>query len=481
MRIGLLISEFKDEDELDLCLGADMAAKDLGVELIIFPGRFIITDKSYDKDYPYEYQHQTVFDYCIDTGFDGIVVDIQKIGRNAPILKRQALLRQFGKKPLLTVTEEEEFDQVEYKEADYFEIGHLAIEQMIKKITGNEVKAKRTKPKKFGTTEYKKSIESLSKITDLIINNECNDNYEVGIKKMVDSGLRDFEVFILEEPTECSKKKGWKIPKNCKLLFSIHDGIFDKEISYTDKEICNIFNETGIQGTKVIRNYFRKNEQIGFFITGFTDNFRIGYFDDILVGIVNSGNYTAFLQRCLSNVEEELSVCQEELAREGSVLDHIGEKDYLTDLLNRRGFFAKAYDFLKDNFREGTYAVVSYIDMDSLKNINAIHGHDEGDHAVIRIAQILKEVFGEDSICGRIRGDEFAIIQITEEEDKAEMLRIEMARQNNKLFMENTKYLNHLIYSICEFDYDESLSLREMLKETDDNLKNMKRMEMTGK
>ena len=67
------------------------------------------------------------------------------------------------------------------------------------------------------------------------------------------------------------------------------------------------------------------------------------------------------------------------------------------------------------------------------------------------------------------------------EEDKAEMLRIEIARQNNKLFMENTKYLNHLIYSICEFDYDESLSLREMLKETDDNLKNMKRMEMTGK
>ena len=75
---------------------------------------------------------------------------------------------------------------------------------------------------------------------------------------------------------------------------------------------------------------------------------------------------------------------------------------------------------------------------------------------------------------------EFAVIQVTEEEDKAEELRIEMARQNNKLLMENTKYLNHLIYSICEFDYEESLSLREMLKETDDNLKNMRRMETIG-
>ncbi len=481
MRIGLLISEFNDDDELNLCLGADMAARDLGVELIIFPGRFIITDKTYDKDYPYEYQHQTIFDYCIDTGFDGIVADIQKIGRNAPILKKEALLRQFGKKPLLTITEEEGFDQVEYDEADYFEIGHLAIEQMIKKITGNTVKSKREKLKKFGADDYKKSVGCLSKIGNLIINNECNNNYEVGIRKMVEAGLKNFEVYILEEPTECCKKKGWKVPKNCKILFSIHDGVSEKNICYTDIEICNIFNESGIKGTKVIRNYFRKSEQIGFFITEFNDNFRIGFFDDILVSIVNGGNNIAFLQSCLSNVEEELTVCQEELAREGSVLDHIGDKDFLTDLPNRRGFFAKAYDFLKDNFKEGTYAVVSYIDMDSLKNINAIHGHDEGDHAVIRIAQILKEVFGEESICGRIRGDEFAVIQITEEEDKAEMLRIEMARQNNKLFMENTKYLNHLIYSICEFDYDESLSLREMLKETDDNLKNMKRMEMTGK
>ena len=118
--------------------------------------------------------------------------------------------------------------------------------------------------------------------------------------------------------------------------------------------------------------------------------------------------------------------------------------------------------------------------MDSLKNINAIHGHDEGDNAVRRVAEILQDVFKEKSVCGRIRGDEFAVLQVTDEEDKAEALRIEMARQNNRLLMDNTKYLNHLIYSICEFDYEDSLSLREMLKETDDNLKNMRRMEMIG-
>ena len=120
MRIGLLISEFNDDDELNLCLGADQAAKDLGVELVIFPGKFIITDKNFDKDYPYEYQHQVVYDYCIDAGFDGIIVDIEKIGKNVPILRKEAFLNQFGKKPLLTITEQGGFKQVKYKDVDYF-------------------------------------------------------------------------------------------------------------------------------------------------------------------------------------------------------------------------------------------------------------------------------------------------------------------------------------------------------------------------
>ncbi len=482
MRIGLLISEFNDKDEFDLCAGADIAAGDLGVELVIFPGKYIITDKTLDTDFPYKYQHQAVYDYCIDAGFDGLIIDIQKIGKNAPILKREQFLNQFGKKPLLTVTETEGFEHIRCEEnISYFERGFLAIEQIIKLISGNDVKAHRTELPKFTEDDYRDAFKRLTGITGIIINDECIDDYEVGTKKVIAEGLNNYEAYILEEPKECSLKKGWKIPKHCKILFSIHDGKADKTVNNLDREVCNIFSETNIKGTKIIRNFFNKTMQLGFIITDFNKDFRTGFFDDMLVNLVSAGNRIYYLNNYLKNIEEELSECQEELAREGSVLDHIGENDYLTDLPNRRGFFAKAYDYLKDNFKEGTYAVVSYIDMDSLKNINAIHGHDEGDHAVKRVANILQEVFGKESICGRIRGDEFAVIQVTEEEDKAEVLRIEMARQNNKLFLENTKYLNHLIYSICEFGYDESLSLREMLKETDDNLKNMRRMEMTGK
>lgn len=483
MRVGLLISEFKDKNVCDMCLGADIAARDLGIELVIFPGKYIITDKNFSDDNPFEYQHQAVFDYIYEAGFDGLIVDIGRIGDSAPILKKEAFLKQFGKKPLLTVSELEGFDKIEYPEdTPFFEIGFLAIEQIIDKIAGNKVKAKRQTIKEFTSDEILSVNSRTSALAELA--SQCNyerDNYDRIIKKIAKAGFKDFEVYLLDSPKICSLKKGWKVPKYSKRIITIHDGkadIFEKK---RDMDTVDIFDLSTIKGTKIIRNVFRGEEQYGLFIIGFDNSVRTGTFDDLIMSIVLSGIRMNFLKKCLVDTEEELSQCQEEIARDGSVLDHIGDKDYLTNLPNRRGFFAKAYDLLKMHFKEGTYAVVAYIDMDSLKNINAIHGHDEGDHAVKRVADILGEVFGKNSICGRIRGDEFAVIEVTEEEDKAEEFRIEMARQNNKLLMENTKYLNHLIYSICEFDYEESLSLREMLKETDDNLKNMRRMETLGK
>ena len=106
--------------------------------------------------------------------------------------------------------------------------------------------------------------------------------------------------------------------------------------------------------------------------------------------------------------------------------------------------------------------------------------HDYGDQAkqIVedsrkKVAQIREEVFS-DGVYGRIRGDEFAVIVVADEEGKAESLREEMSEQNAKLLAEPSRYINHLQYSICEFSHEENLSLREMLKETDENLQKIK-------
>jgi diguanylate cyclase (GGDEF)-like protein len=199
----------------------------------------------------------------------------------------------------------------------------------------------------------------------------------------------------------------------------------------------------------------------------------VDYFYTNMTSLITGVSRLSYLERELEKTTEELYEVQEELARDDSVLDHIGDQDYLTGGLNRRGFFAKAYDLLKDNFVDGKYAVVTYIHMESLKRINDMYGHEEGDRAVKRVAKVLEEVFGG-CIYGRIRGDEFAVLMIEDEEGRSESLREEMQSQNAKLLEEPGRYINHLQYSICEFSHEENLSLREMLKETDENLKRIK-------
>ena len=104
--------------------------------------------------------------------------------------------------------------------------------------------------------------------------------------------------------------------------------------------------------------------QLGLVITEFTSDYYIDHFQDNLLSIITGTSRVSYLEKELKKTNEELYEVQEELARDDSVLDHIGDQDYLTGGLNRRGFFAKAYDLLKDNFGPGKCAVVAYIHME---------------------------------------------------------------------------------------------------------------------
>ena len=50
-----------------------------------------------------------------------------------------------------------------------------------------------------------------------------------------------------------------------------------------------------------------------------------------------------------------------------------------------------------------------FIDLDGMKQINDLYGHQEGDNALKDTANILKNTFRETDIIARIGGDEFAV------------------------------------------------------------------------
>ena len=67
-----------------------------------------------------------------------------------------------------------------------------------------------------------------------------------------------------------------------------------------------------------------------------------------------------------------------------------------------------------------TKGYLMVIDLDSFKLVNDIYGHSMGDEILIGFAEILKECFSEDSVLGRIGGDEFLVFS-SEFEDEAEL------------------------------------------------------------
>jgi len=96
--------------------------------------------------------------------------------------------------------------------------------------------------------------------------------------------------------------------------------------------------------------------------------------------------------------------------------------DELTGLYNRRGFLAFSKQHLNSVQRTNKGVMVVYADLDGLKQINDSFGHKEGDRALAKAAELLKETFRSSDVLGRLGGDEFTVLAAVESEDGAEIL-----------------------------------------------------------
>lgn len=80
--------------------------------------------------------------------------------------------------------------------------------------------------------------------------------------------------------------------------------------------------------------------------------------------------------------------------------------DSLTELLNPRAFHARLAVLLE---RHEPFALV-YIDVDGLKRVNDLRGHDRGDELLQSFAKIVRETIRAEDVAARLGGDEFAVL-----------------------------------------------------------------------
>lgn len=120
----------------------------------------------------------------------------------------------------------------------------------------------------------------------------------------------------------------------------------------------------------------------------------------------------------VSNALENIRV-HSELNRLVYKLEDMYIRDELTGLYNRRGLETLGDKYLKQAVDKKATLMVLTVDLDKLKHINDNYGHVGGDIALKAVADALNLSADDDEICVRFGGDEFIVIGLEYDEEKA--------------------------------------------------------------
>ena len=88
----------------------------------------------------------------------------------------------------------------------------------------------------------------------------------------------------------------------------------------------------------------------------------------------------------------------------------LSQIDPLTDLPNRRSWFANAEETLEIAAAAQGPCALLIIDADYFKDLNDNYGHSTGDLALESIAAILRSNFRQGDLISRVGGEEFAVL-----------------------------------------------------------------------
>ena len=169
-------------------------------------------------------------------------------------------------------------------------------------------------------------------------------------------------------------------------------------------------------------------------------------------------------------------VARIEHAKRHERLYDISLRDELTGLYNRRGFFTLAEHLLKTAKRQQKGLLMLYCDLDDLKGINDVSGHQKGDWALIDTANILKETFRSSDVIARIGGDEFVVVPIDPTEESLEIV---VNRLQQAIEMDNARSKREYKLSISTgtayFDPWAPITIDELLSQADKSMYEQKK------
>ncbi|UCF31491.1 MAG: diguanylate cyclase [bacterium] len=160
-----------------------------------------------------------------------------------------------------------------------------------------------------------------------------------------------------------------------------------------------------------------------------------------------------------------------EKSRQVEEFKNLALVDELTGLNNRRAFFALTRQQMEWAERFTEKALLLFIDLDGMKQINDRFGHDEGDNALVLTAEALLSSFRGSDIVARYGGDEFVVFLPKSSLSNRDLIHPRVTGNvDGKNTLIKGDYTLSVSIGFAEFDPVAPMSLETLIREADKDM-----------
>ena len=285
------------------------------------------------------------------------------------------------------------------------------------------------------------------------------------------SGFRSSYIYLYDKPAQQLADGTWMIPDYLLFQAANLDGritVFegDDRILPSSMIFHNNYTPNNRRHTLIITPIFTNEVMHGHFV-GETD---MGNFSHVYGTSLQLGTSMKFmdLMRQQIAIQNRLESSMDEIREKNDLLNHLSVTDALTGLFNRRGFYEEAEQLIRMSSYRGDPGVIGYVDMNNLKQVNDVFGHEEGDYALRAIGRALTKALPENAVLARIGGDEFAVCLTGLDEKQTEELKDRMKSMEAKLNRESKKpYFIECSIGLSPFVCSDSINVEEQMIRAD--------------
>lgn len=245
--------------------------------------------------------------------------------------------------------------------------------------------------------------------------------------------VRTCYVALYQHPVPFESIASVGLPSTSRLVFALDDGELHPEWCEFEYSTCTLLpaaaEAAGQARARALMPFpmFHHNEHFGFIVLErrAQDNFS---YEELRHEIAGSLHHS-LLVRELDAARELLRLDLERARAANEDLSHIAMRDAMTGVFNRRGFLELAETVMRTARLTHQPMSLIFADMDGLKHINDVYGHEEGDLAICEAARLMQQCFRQEDIVARIGGDEFVALTRSGAADTITMIEQRLARR----------------------------------------------------